>query len=133
MKKAKVDTGMPTVMEADASVQHLQDLLANARRSYPFEADLATLEDLKKIFEANADDRLFQEIFPKGELRCALDKRGMSYGELRTRLIPNCARKIHDMLNRQLRLSDMETAEPKRFAMYRELCQAAKEAMTPSF
>jgi len=72
-------------------------------------------------------------MFPKEVLGDALDKAGMGYKELRTRLIPNCARKVYDMLSRQLRSPDTEKFSPRRLAICRDLCEAAKAAMTPSF
>lgn len=131
MEKAKVDTGMATIMEPHADVQHLQDFLANARKDYPLRTDPNILRKFKVVFESNADDQRFHEIFPEEELRDVLSKRGMSYKELRSHLIPSCARKMHDMLSRQMRsVNDMETSSPQHFAICRDLCQAAEKAMT---
>lgn len=131
--KVKTDAVVPNIMETDMGIPYLQDFLANARRGYPLENDLSVLEDFKRILETNADDQLFQEVFPKEVLGDALDKAGMGYKELRTRLIPNCARKVYDMLSRQLRSPDTEKFSPRRLAICRDLCEAAKAAMTPSF
>lgn len=133
MKVSRVDTGVITVMEP-ANLQHLQDFLANAKKDYLLKSDSTALENLKRIFEINTDDQLFEEAFPEEELRNTLDDMGISYKELRTRLIPNCAKKAHDMLVHQSRLAgNAEEESPEHIALRRDLCQAAEIAMTPPF
>lgn len=123
MKEAETE-----VMEGQECVQYAKTFLADARKDYPLKADQAALENLQTLFEANMDEQLFHKVFPEEMLGTILDRHGMSYKEFRTHLIPSCARKVRDMLNRQLSPTEADNISSERLMTCTDLCRAAEKA-----